>query len=129
MKTFPWKKILLVLGLGVTGYVLYSIYQAFKAGERTLLGLLSAPFSGLSDVFGAVKGLFGGVPSASAALDSNSTPAAVVTSLGVDANSPLGQLMQTTANQLSGVNDTGQQPVTTSPLFSGPTLPWLQSGL
>lgn len=52
------KNILLILAIAFAAYVVYAIYSAFKAGEKTLLGLLTAPFSAVSGVWAAVTSLF-----------------------------------------------------------------------
>jgi hypothetical protein len=56
MKDFPVKKVLLVLGIGLAAYVLYSVYKVFAAGERTIAGLLMAPFTLGSEAASAVWG-------------------------------------------------------------------------
>lgn len=94
MKNIPWKKIFIVLLLGFGAYALYAIYQAFKSGERTIAGLVTAPFKALSTVWGAVSS---GASSAASAI-ANSTPVQ-----GVEALASLDSLTQTSA-QLTAQN-------------------------
>jgi hypothetical protein len=54
MKT--WHKILIVLAIGGAAYALYAIYKAFIAGEKTISGLLMAPFTYASQAYDAVTG-------------------------------------------------------------------------
>lgn len=134
MKKFPWKTLLLILVAGFGAYAVVAIYRAFKAGERSLMNLALAPFSALGAVASAVKGLFS-FGSGPTPLDSNSSPADVAKSIGIDQNSPLYLMALSTASQLSGqpsgvtpppANDSTAFDPTLGGLFTGPTLPWLQ---
>lgn len=50
------KEIIIVLTLGIAVYVVYSIYKAFQAGVRDVKGLLTAPFTALSNAYNTVTG-------------------------------------------------------------------------
>jgi hypothetical protein len=54
------KNVLIVLAVGFVAYAVYAMWQAFKAGEKTVAGLLLSPFSALSAVWSAVSGSVGG---------------------------------------------------------------------
>jgi hypothetical protein len=58
MKNLPWKKILAIVCFGLGAYAVYSIYEAFKNGERTVAGLLAAPFTALKSVGSAIASTF-----------------------------------------------------------------------
>ena len=104
MKKDTTKKVILILTLGVVAYVIYTIWQAFKNGERTLAGLLKAPFSGLSALWAAVTSLFSFSGITSGAGGGNGTAAQNASALnaatGVADNSALGQFTTASANAL-----------------------------
>jgi hypothetical protein len=102
MKKETTKKVILILTLGVVAYVIYTIWQAFKNGERTLAGLLAAPFTGLSAAWSAVTGLFSSVTGGAGG--GNGTAAQNASALnaatGVADNSQMGQFTTASANAL-----------------------------
>jgi hypothetical protein len=57
-----WKQVLIVLCIGLVGYALYAIYKAFQSGERTISGLIKAPFTAISDAWTAITGMFSSAP-------------------------------------------------------------------
>ena len=48
----------MVLGAAIGVYALYTIYQAFAAGESKVAGLLSAPFNSLSSLGSSITNFF-----------------------------------------------------------------------
>jgi hypothetical protein len=101
MKKVPWKQLLIIATLGVGVFFLVEIYKVFAAGERSLSNLLTAPFTAAKKVWTSLTGFLSSSASAIGGVDT-SNPAAVVASVGVDPNSPLGQMMQTDYSQAAG---------------------------
>jgi hypothetical protein len=85
MKNFPWKKVFVILALGLAAYIVYSIYKAFVAGERTISGLISAPFKLGSLALSAIENLF----SFSTGTGGPSTPAEALAAAGITPSDPL----------------------------------------
>ena len=87
------KHILWAIGAAIGVYALYCVYKAFVAGEKTLAGLLAAPFTSLSSVGKAISNFFSstGTPSASVPTITPLTPAQAATPGGafVVDNSPV----------------------------------------
>ena len=77
--TTQTKHVLYAIGAALAAYVLYSVYQAFAAGERTIAGLITAPFSAAKAVWTAITSLFTSTPSASVPTLTPLTPAQLAT--------------------------------------------------
>jgi len=58
------RNVLLVLLVGGIGYVVWTIAQAFLAGERSIAKLIAAPFNAAGAAWDAVAKMFGGSASA-----------------------------------------------------------------
>ncbi|MGB7767435.1 MAG: hypothetical protein WBN22_01080 [Verrucomicrobiia bacterium] len=112
------KHLLLILGAAIAAYVVVAVYQTVKAGVTDLASLIMSPFTLLGKAWSSITGL-------ASSLTTPSQPASVgvVSSLGVDPNSDVGQVMQSAYDQ--GVVDA----VTGTPVGTGgATLPVTDSG-
>ena len=99
----------MVLGAAIGVYALYTIYQAFAAGESTVAGLLSAPFNSLSSLWSSITNFFSNSGTGTA---SSSVPA-ITPLTPAQAATPGGAFVA------SSVTD----PNSVVPVSSSPTIP------
>lgn len=96
-KEIPWKQIFVILFLGVGVFIVFEIYKTFAAGERTLKNLLLAPFTAAGKVWTAVTTWLGSLAPGykpGTIAGTGQTPSQII---GVDASSPLGQMLNSEA--------------------------------
>ena len=83
------KQILIVLSIGVFAFVVWEIIKAIKAGEKTLAGIMMAPFTALQSVWTGITGMFSSTPALATPQPAPILNAAGQTVATVDPSSPL----------------------------------------
>jgi hypothetical protein len=112
--------VLLVLSIGVVAFLIWEIIKAISAGEKTIAGILKAPFTAVSNIWSGITNLF----SSSSSGVATPQPAPILNSAGqqvgtIDPTSPLYGLFaptdqadtQATINSLLGNAASPAEPV------------------
>lgn len=56
------KHVLIVLTIGAVAFVVWEIIKAISAGEKTIAGILKAPFTAVSSIWTGITNLFSSSP-------------------------------------------------------------------
>lgn len=97
MKKFPWKQLFEIAAIMALVFIGWEIYKVFAAGVSDIASILKAPFTAVSKVWSSITSFFTGFSSSApgTVAGTGQTPAQLT---GVDANTPLGQLVNSQPN-------------------------------